>query len=89
MLSAVEEQRMFLLQKRTRSLIEILSTQELFDPFVLEVMAQSHAGEELQEPEPFLKSELVFPSGEELPRCWIDPDYRHLYPRPLATATAR
>lgn len=82
---------MFLLQKQTRNLIEVLSTQELFDPFVLEVMAQSHAGEELQEPEPFLKAELVFPSGEELPRCWVDPDYRHLhlYPRSLTTATAR
>ncbi len=86
--SAVEERQMFLLQKRTQNLIEILSTQELFDPFVLEVMAQSHGGQELQQPELFLKADLTFPSGEELPRCWVDPDYRHLYTKPLAMATA-
>ena len=36
-----------------------------------------HAGEELQEPETFTKSVLVFPSDEELPRCWVDAGYRH------------
>ncbi len=69
---------MFLMQKTTHNLVEVLSTQELFDPFFIEVEAQMHAGEELQEPEAFLKAGLIFPSGEELPRCWIDPDYRGL-----------
>lgn len=36
-----------------------------------------HAGEELQDPEPFAKKELRFPSGETLPRCWLDPSYSH------------
>jgi hypothetical protein len=67
---------MFLIEKNTHNLVEVLSTQELFDPFCKGVTAQSHAGEELQEPEAFLKAELVFPSGEELPRCWVDPNYR-------------
>ncbi|MEZ9542669.1 acetyltransferase [Vibrio sp. 10N.286.48.C11] len=34
------------------------------------------AGEEQQDPEMFKKSELMFMSGEELPRCWTDPNYR-------------
>ncbi len=67
---------MFLMQRDTHNLIEVLSLQELFDPFAHEVTAQLHAGEELQEAELFLKSALVFPSGEALPSCWIDPNYR-------------
>jgi len=33
-------------------------------------------GEEIQDPERIKKAELVFPSGEELPKCWIDIHYR-------------
>jgi hypothetical protein len=35
-----------------------------------------HNGEELQEPHHFSKAELTFPSGEALPRCWVDAQYR-------------
>lgn len=69
---------MFLLHQATQTLIEVLSTHELFDPFCLEVTGQCHAGEELQDPDAYLKSELTFPSGEPLPRCWKDPHYRDL-----------
>ncbi|QZZ20510.1 acetyltransferase [Leptothermofonsia sichuanensis E412] len=79
---------MFLVQKNTHNLVEVLSTQELFDPFAQEVTAQSHAGEELQEPEAFLKAELMFPSGEDLPRCWVDPDYRGTRMKLSAVASA-
>ncbi len=34
------------------------------------------AGEELGDPLTFEKADLAFPSGEELPRCWVDPDYK-------------
>jgi len=67
---------MFLMQKATHNLIEVLSIQELFDPFIPEVTAQIHAGEELQDPETFSKADLMFPSGETLPACWTDPNYR-------------
>jgi hypothetical protein len=30
----------------------------------------------MQDPEKFAKSELQFPSGEPLPRCWLDAHYR-------------
>ena len=70
---------MFLMQKRTHNLVEVLSMEDLFDPFIESVLARSHAGEEMQDPERFIKVELIFPSGEELPRYWVDPDYRGLH----------
>lgn len=76
---------MFLLHKPTQNLVEVLSTAELFDPFCLEVMAQSHGGEEMQDPTTFMKAELLFPSGEGLPRCWLDPHYREV-PHPAIAA---
>jgi hypothetical protein len=66
---------MFLKHKDTKTLIEILTIQDLYDPFCPEIMGQIHAGEELQDPTNFMKSELIFPSGESLPCCWLDPHY--------------
>lgn len=67
---------MYLKQMRSGDLVEIIDPATLFDPFVTSVRGRIHAGEELQDPADFAKSELVFPSGETLPRCWLDPDYR-------------
>ncbi len=67
---------MFLEHKPSGDLVEILDLEALFDPFRTEVTGRSHCGEELQDPNPFLKTELLFPSGEALPRCWVDPRYR-------------
>ncbi len=39
-------------------------------------MGVTHAGEELQEPDSYMKWEMMFPSGESLPRCWLDSHYR-------------
>ncbi|MEM8828159.1 MAG: acetyltransferase [Cyanobacteria bacterium P01_G01_bin.19] len=69
---------MFLKSKTHGELVEILDMQNLHDPFQKEVSGRFHAGQEMQDPEMFLKSQLVFPSGEALPKCWIDSDYRHL-----------
>jgi hypothetical protein len=41
------------------------------------VQARLHGGEELQDPAAYAKDDLVFPSGEALPRCWVDAQYRH------------
>jgi hypothetical protein len=30
----------------------------------------------MQDPEKFDKAEIEFPSGEDLPRCWLDSHYR-------------
>lgn len=67
---------MYLKQMRSGDLVEVIDLPGLFDPFAASVRGRLHAGEELQDPADFAKSELVFPSGEALPRCWLDPDYR-------------
>lgn len=67
---------MYLKEQTSNHLIEVLSVQELFDPYKTALHGRSHYGEELQEPERFTKRDLVFLSGEELPRCWLDPHYR-------------
>lgn len=66
---------MFLKERSSLNLVEVLSLDDLFNPFCADVTARSHYGEELQEPEKFKKANLVFPSGEDLPRCWTDPHY--------------
>ncbi len=58
-------------------MVEVLALEDLFNPSHGELMGRFHAGEELQDPERFRKEELEFPSGEPLPRCWIDPHYRN------------
>jgi len=57
------------------SLVEVLNLQQLFDPFATSVHGRVHAGEELQDPGPLNKADLRFPSGEALPRCWLDAHY--------------
>lgn len=66
---------MFLIYSPYGSLVQIKQLTDLLDPFEVLVEGRLHAGEEIQDPQAFLKRELRFPSGEPLPRCWIDPDY--------------
>ena len=67
---------MFLLHQPSKSLVEILEIKDLWNPLSEKVLGRFHAGEELQDPEPFTKSHLVFPSGESLPLCWVNADCR-------------
>lgn len=67
---------MYLKQIANGDMVEVLELQALFDPFEATVQGRVHAGEELQEPARFAKAELVFPSGEGLPQCWVNPAYR-------------
>jgi hypothetical protein len=53
------------------SLVEMLDLPQLFDPLQDKVQGGLHGGEELQDPADHAKGDLVFPSGEELPRCWL------------------
>ncbi len=68
---------MYLKHKPSGDLVEILDVALLIDPCRGEVKGRFHAGEEMQDPENFSKSELVFPSGETLPQCWLDRHYKH------------
>jgi hypothetical protein len=67
---------MFLKHAENGKLVEVLSLMDLLNPNHQKLVGRYHAGEELQEPEKFRKAELVFPSGEKLPRCWLDVHYR-------------
>ncbi len=67
---------MFMKHIPSGDLVEVLNLSQLFDPFSFEVSGRFHAGEEMQEPVTFSKQELAFPSGETLPLCWLDSQYR-------------
>jgi hypothetical protein len=67
---------MYLKHKANGDLVEILDIHSMIDPLRSQVAGRFHAGEELQDPANFEKADLIFPSGEALPRCWVDPDYR-------------
>ena len=67
---------MFLQDRSTGNLLEIMTLEDLYDPCRGEITARSHAGQEMQDPTEFSKQELIFPSGESLPRCWVDANYR-------------
>ncbi|NRB42829.1 MAG: acetyltransferase [Pseudomonadales bacterium] len=69
---------MFLKDRNNGHMIEVLSLQDLFNLYQQQIIGRDQVGEEAQEPESYKKSELLFLSGEELPRCWVDPNYRHL-----------
>lgn len=67
---------MFLIQKSTSKLIEVLNPRDLMNPKAHKIQGCYHAGEELQDPEDFNKEDLTFQSGEEMPLCWTDEGYR-------------
>ncbi len=67
---------MFLQQKLNHEMLEVLSLNELFDPFNETLIGRYQHGEEVQDPEKFKKTNLQFLSGEELPECWLNAHYR-------------
>lgn len=67
---------MFLKQKKEGHLVEVLGLKDLVNPNHNTIVGRLHYGEELQDAEKFAKTNLMFPSGEDLPRCWVDIHYR-------------
>lgn len=67
---------MLVKNREDQTLIQVMNPEELIDPFKKEVQGRQKAGEEVQPTRAFDKSGLIFPSGEALPQCWIDPEYR-------------
>jgi hypothetical protein len=67
---------MLLQLKDTDNLVKIVDLKELIDPNIDSIHAQDQEGQEEQGTDIFKKEELVFPSGESLPRCWLDANYR-------------
>lgn len=66
---------MFLKDRSTGDLVEVLELDALINPTNDMISAKNQAGQEEQEPASFQKNQLTFPSGESLPRCWLDADY--------------
>jgi len=67
---------MYLRDKQSGDLIEVLDMAAMVDPCLAQLQGRFHAGEELQDAGTFAKGDLEFPSGEQLPRCWVDASYR-------------
>jgi hypothetical protein len=67
---------MLLKHKASGDLVAVVELDELFNPLKTEITARDQAGQEEQDPERFAKRDLVFASGEGLPRCWTDPKYK-------------
>lgn len=67
---------MFLKDKKSGDLVEVLDLQSLIDPSTGAVRGRFHAGEEMPDSQEFSKANLSFPSGEVLPQCWINPNYK-------------
>jgi hypothetical protein len=68
---------MLLHDKQKDALVEVLDLIALIDPSQKEISGQVQSGQEEQDPEPSSKADLIFPSGESLPRCWVDANYRN------------
>lgn len=67
---------MLLKNRDSEDLIEVSDVTDLINPFKEEIMGQMQSGQNEQPAEAFEKANLVFPSGEELPACWLDGDYK-------------
>jgi hypothetical protein len=69
---------MYLKHRDTERLVEVLSVNDLYNPLHTQLVGRYHYGEEVQEAERFAKTDLIFLSGEDLPRCWTDVHYRDM-----------
>ncbi len=67
---------MLLKNKQDGSLVEVLDPQALIDPMKSKIMGKIQSGQEEQDPEEFTKDNLIFPSDENLPKCWLDVNYQ-------------
>ncbi|EAS41514.1 acetyltransferase [Photobacterium profundum] len=67
---------MFLKETRTGDLVDVIDMGSLINPFTQQVDVQYQSGEDLADPVAIDKQNLAFPSGEQLPECWINGYYR-------------
>ena len=67
---------MLLKERSNGHMVEIMNLIDLMNLNSNMVLGRYQEGEEQQDPEQFKKTNLVFLSGEDLPRCWTDPHYR-------------
>ncbi|MEB3358211.1 MAG: acetyltransferase [Synechococcales bacterium] len=71
---------MFLKDKQTDELVKITDVEHLFSPSEESITGCIQGGQNEQPPQSFNKRDLMFPSGEALPQCWVDANYRMKMP---------
>lgn len=62
--------------KKSGDLIRVEDLDHLISPFSTYVLGRAQSGEEEQDESLFEKERLAFPSGESLPHCWQEANYR-------------
>jgi hypothetical protein len=67
---------MLLKTRTSRHMVEVTNLIDLMNLNLDRVAGRYQEGEDQADQEMFDKHDLVFLSGEELPRCWTDPHYR-------------
>ena len=67
---------MLLREMTSGHMVEVANLLDLVNLNLDVVDGRYQEGEDVQDSKRFNKSELVFLSGEHLPRCWTDPHYR-------------
>lgn len=67
---------MLLREKSSGHMVDVLTLVDLINLNRDEIVGRYQEGEDVQDPMKFNKEDLVFLSGEALPRCWTDPHYR-------------
>ncbi|OAN11081.1 acetyltransferase [Photobacterium jeanii] len=67
---------MFLKETRSGDLVDVIDMSSLTNPFNQQVTVQYQSGEDLADPVAIDKQQLAFPSGEQLPECWLNGYYR-------------
>lgn len=69
---------MLLKVRSTNHMVDISNLVDLMNLYCDKVEGREQEGEDIhaQDTETYRKSDLVFLSGEALPRCWTDPHYR-------------
>lgn len=67
---------MFLKNRNNGDIVDVENLCDLTNLFHNKVLGSYQVGEELQDPQEFNKVDLIFLSGEKLPKCWTDPRYR-------------
>jgi len=63
-------------EKTSGHMVDVLSVMDLINLNREEIVGRYQEGEDIQDPLIFKKDDLVFLSGETLPRCWTDTHYR-------------
>jgi len=67
---------MFLRQMTSSELIEAIDVMSIVNPSCSTFVARTYLNDEMADVKRYNKQEMMFPSGEPLPRCWLEPGYR-------------